>query len=389
MTWRRIPPVSSPIAPLSLVSAAASAFGFMEPPRDEVSRLLEDNFDALDVLLTASGTEALTLAIRATAPAGAIVAMPGYVCIDLITAAQGSGVRVALYDVDPTTLSPDPESVRGTLRRGARAIVVAPLYGYPVHMQTISAIAEEAGVPVIEDAAQAAGATLDRTPVGSFGDLTVLSFGRGKGMTGGSGGALLIRQANFLDWGEDASARLLKAASGVQEIVALSAQLALGRPQTYTIPASIPALGLGEMIYKPPREPRAISMAAVPVLRAALRLNPAEVETRRRVARELTAAHARTNRFTAIAPVAGANPGYLRFATLDARGDARPNASLGALRGYPISLDEHVETKRVLVEGQPDLPGARVLRDRLFTLPTHSMVTAADIARLSAWLSSG
>ena len=387
MSWRRVPPVSSPIAPLSLVPAVANAFGWMEPPLAQVSGILRDTYRASDVILTASGTEALTLALRAVAPPSSIVAMPGYVCIDLISAAQGAGVRVTLYDVEPSTMSPDLDSLRAALKRGAQAIVVAPLYGYPVNMKAVSAIARDAGVPVIEDAAQSAGATIDQQPVGSFGDLTVLSFGRGKGLTGGSGGALLIRTKRFHDWSEAASARLLEPARGLREIVALSAQLVLGRPMTYSIPASIPALGLGEMIYKPPREPRSMAAAAVRVLQAALRLNAAEVESRRRVARELTAAHARTTRFTAIVPAPGATPGYLRFATLDARGDARPDARLGALRGYPISLDEHVETKRVLIAGQPELPGARTLRDRLFTLPTHSMVSVADIARLITWLS--
>jgi perosamine synthetase len=384
MSWRRVPPVSSPIDPGSLLAAG---LGIRSLSRDEIAEALCDAFSADDAVLTASGTEALTLALRASVKPGAVVALPGYACIDIVAAAQGAGVTVALYDVDANTMSPEPESLRATVGRGVGAIVVAPLYGYPVDMRMVRSLASEAGVPLIEDAAQSAGATLDGARVGALGDLTVLSFGRGKGMTGGSGGALLFRGGRFANEARRIHDSLWPASRGMRDIVALSAQWVLGRPLLYSIPASIPALGLGEMIYKPPREPARMSASAVSVLPVAMRMNDAEVAARRSVAARFTDAIARSTRFSSIQPIAGAVPGYLRFAIRDTRGDAIPDPHLGALRGYPITLDEHAETKRVLIGGQPELPGARTLRDRLFTLPTHSMVSAADIARLIRWLS--
>jgi perosamine synthetase len=387
MKWRRVPPVASPIAPASLVAGHAAALGLWPPRREHITDELTRTFQAPEVLLTASGTEALILALRAVAPAGTTVAMPGYACIDLIAAAIGAGVRVALYDVDAETMSPDIASLRAVLDRGATAVVVAPLYGYPVDIRAVAALAKERATPVIEDAAQAAGATLDDQRTGSFGDLTVLSFGRGKGMTGGSGGALLVRKPTLLEWARKARWTLKAPAKGLRDVVALSAQWVLGRPTMYTIPASIPGLALGEMIYKSPREPAELSAAAAVVLRGAMHVNDAEVASRRRVAAELEKAASRSKRFRPIRPVAGAVPGYLRFAVVDAGGRAEPDPHLGALRGYPITLDEHVETRRILADGQADLPGARVLRDGLFTLPTHSMVTRADVARMTHWLS--
>jgi hypothetical protein len=79
-------------------------------------------------------------------------------------------------------------------------------------------------------------------------------------------------------------------------------------------------------------------------------------------------------------------PGYLRFAVLDALGSAVPAPGLGAIRGYPMTLDQHPETRRVLADGESAGAGARALRDRLFTLPTHSRVTARDTERLCEWL---
>src|SRR5688500_14956169 len=112
MNWRRLPPVFSPIAPWSLLRGSAAALGLMAERVDALTVKLSAAFDAREAVLTDSGTSALVLALRSVAPAGGEVAFPAYGCIDLIAAAVRAGVRVALYDVDPETLSPDLDSVR-------------------------------------------------------------------------------------------------------------------------------------------------------------------------------------------------------------------------------------------------------------------------------------
>lgn len=388
MSWRRIPPVSSPIGLTSLVAATGASLGLLRPNRAELATRIADTFEASDVVLTDSGTSALVLALRATVPPDAVVAMPAYACIDIIAAAVGARVRVSLYDLDPGTLSPEVDSVRSALRRGAKALVVAPLFGYPVDLPSLAAVAREHGVPLIEDAAQAAGAALKGNRIGAFGDLSILSFGRGKGMTGGSGGALLIRSSRWADAGPMRRA-LRRPSRGFRDAAALSAQWILGRPAWYALPASIPALRLGEMIYKPPREPGEISAAAARTVPVSLSRNSQETRARQARARALSSAAARGRQFTPIQPIPDAAPGYLRLAVVDSTGRGVPEPRLGVLRGYPITLDEHVETRRILEESPATLAGARHLRDRLFTLPTHSHVTDRDVARLGKWLGDG
>jgi len=133
------------------------------------------------------------LALRAFVPPGGSVAYPGYGCIDLSAAAVRAGVKVRLYDLDPVTLSPDLSSLGKTISRGVDAIVVAHMFGYPADVPGVRDLASNAGVTVIEDAAQAAGGTLETVPLGALADASILSFGRGKGTTAGSGGALLFR----------------------------------------------------------------------------------------------------------------------------------------------------------------------------------------------------
>ena len=69
--------------------------------------------------------------------------------------------------------------------------MVVHLYGVPADPEPVRAALAGAGAVLIEDAAQGAGASLRGRPLGGFGDLSVLSFGRGKGNTAGRGGALL------------------------------------------------------------------------------------------------------------------------------------------------------------------------------------------------------
>ncbi|HKS05745.1 MAG TPA: DegT/DnrJ/EryC1/StrS family aminotransferase [Gemmatimonadaceae bacterium] len=383
---RWVPPVHSPVSVRSLAAGATAAAGLARVARPELHARLSTLFSARDVLLTDSGTSALVLALRAVAKTGAAVAFPAFACIDLTAAAIRAGVNIRLYDVEPATMSPDLSSLRAACARGVQAIVIAPLYGYPVDFRGVSSIAREHGVPVIEDAAQSAGAELEGTRVGAFGELSVLSFGRGKGTTTGAGGAILVRDAAFA--AAAAAANVQVAQRGWRPLIALTAQWLLARPSLFALPASIPALKLGEMVYHDAAEPRAISVAGAQMLSAALAADRAEIRHRRERAAQLTVAAERSDRFAPVTPITGAMPGYLRLAVLDVAGSATPAPRAGVLRAYPMTLDEHPRTTPLLLAGEAAGPGARTLRDRLFTLPTHSRASAADTRALVQWLTA-
>ena len=189
-------PVRSPLGSKAIRSGlwAASGTAAASIARAMVSLALRERFGVDRVVLTDSGTSALTLAIRGLdSGAGRPVAIPAYGCFDLATAVLGAGASFVLYDSDPATLGPDLDSLAKALSMGADRVVVAHLYGVPVDLLAVRALADSFGATIIEDAAQGAGASLDGMPLGSFGAAGVLSFGRGKGVTGGSGGALLLR----------------------------------------------------------------------------------------------------------------------------------------------------------------------------------------------------
>jgi dTDP-4-amino-4,6-dideoxygalactose transaminase len=306
-----------------------------------ITQALKSRFGATDVLLTDSGTSALILAIRALVPPGGTIAFPGYGCVDLTSAAVGASVKVRLYDLDPATLSPDIESVRRVIARGVDAIVVAHLHGYPADIAAVQGLAAAHGIEVIEDAAQGAGGTLNGANLGSIGNVSVLSFGRGKGLTGGSGGALLVRTPKLEARMRDARAALAAPSRGGKEIVVLAAQWLFARPLLYRLPAAVPLLKLGEMVYKSPRPPRAMCRTAAAILREALQADDQEVGARYDVASGLLSLINGRSRFRPVRAIPGGKPGFLRLALVDDSGRCAPRPTLGFMPGYPLTLEQH------------------------------------------------
>jgi pyridoxal phosphate-dependent aminotransferase EpsN len=157
-------------------------------------------------LALASGTAALHLAL-AVAGAG-----PGdEVWVSTLTfAATANAVRYVgatpvFVDSDRATWNMDPALVGAALddaaRRGAlpRALIAVDLYGQCAELAPIAAACRRHGVVLIEDAAEALGATYQGQPAGSFGDLAVLSFNGNKIITTSGGGMLLGSERAWID----------------------------------------------------------------------------------------------------------------------------------------------------------------------------------------------
>ncbi|HEY0529021.1 MAG TPA: DegT/DnrJ/EryC1/StrS family aminotransferase [Gemmatimonadaceae bacterium] len=383
--WRCIPPVVSPVSARAVINGVSAALGGEPDARICVRSFLRARLAATDVVLTDSGTSALILALRTSVQKEGIIALPGYGCVDLAAAAIGAGLRVRLYDLDPRTLSPDLDSLRRALDRGANAVVVAHLFGYPADVAGVVKLAGEFGAAVIEDAAQGAGGRLHSARIGSLADISVLSFGRGKGTTGGRGGAMVVRTKSLARRTEIIGETLSTSQRGAAQALAVAAQGILSNPFLYRVPASIPALKLGEMIYRPPSPPGKMSSVSAAILTETLHLEDLELSRRQLHARELLSSIGGNRTLTVVRPVCGGESGYLRFAVLDDTGSRRASRTLGITRPYPLTLEQHHELQPSIMSGEHAGKGAEILRDRLYTLPTHSKVGVADVARLVRW----
>jgi dTDP-4-amino-4,6-dideoxygalactose transaminase len=135
----------------------------------------------------ASGTAAIHLALTAlgVGPGDEVVTV-AHTFTASAEAVEHSGARPRFVDVDEATGGMDPKALAGAVG-GAAAVLPVHLYGLPVDMEAILAVAGEAGVPVVEDAAQAHGATLTTTGgrvrrAGAVGRLAAFSFYPGKNL---------------------------------------------------------------------------------------------------------------------------------------------------------------------------------------------------------------
>lgn len=142
-----------------------------------------------------NGTDALEIAIEALAlPAGTEVILPANSFIATSEAVGRSGLKVVFADVDHDTYVMDPDSVRRHITGNTSAIIPVHLYGHPCDMPALMAIAEQHGLKVIEDCAQAHGARIDGQTVGTIGDFATFSFYPGKNLGAyGDAGAITTK----------------------------------------------------------------------------------------------------------------------------------------------------------------------------------------------------
>jgi perosamine synthetase len=117
--------------------------------------------------------------------------MPTFTIISCAAAVVRAGATPVLVDCDPLTFNMDLEQVERRVGPRTRAVMAVHLYGLPVDMQRLEALAQRHGLAVIEDAAEMHGQTCRGQPCGSFGDISTFSFYPNKHVTTGEGGMLL------------------------------------------------------------------------------------------------------------------------------------------------------------------------------------------------------
>lgn len=150
---------------------------------------------ALDALCIANGTLTLEVALRAFGiGAGDEVIVPARSFFASASCVLATGALPVFADVDPVSQNIDPASVARMIGPATRAVICVHLAGWPCDMDALSALCTEHGLVLIEDCAQAHGASWNGRRAGAFGDAASFSFCTDKIMsTGGEGGMLLFR----------------------------------------------------------------------------------------------------------------------------------------------------------------------------------------------------
>lgn len=141
----------------------------------------------------ASGTDALLLALRALGIGpGDEVIVPTFTFIATAEAVLYVGAKPVFVDVDPHSYVLTVPLIEAAITARTKAIIPVHLYGLPADMPAIMALAQQHGLKVIEDCAQAIGASIHGRPVGSFGDLGCFSFFPSKNLGGAGDGGMVV-----------------------------------------------------------------------------------------------------------------------------------------------------------------------------------------------------
>ncbi len=149
------------------------------------------SIEAKEGVAVNTGTAALHLALAAAGvgPSDEVI-LPSFTFVATAEVIVLLGAKPIFADIKPDTYTISVEDVKRKITSRTKAIMPVDLYGLPAETKQLREIADKHGLKIIEDAAQAHGATMEDKPVGRFADAACWSFYASKNMTTGEGGML-------------------------------------------------------------------------------------------------------------------------------------------------------------------------------------------------------
>lgn len=182
------------IEAVTRVLLARSPFRFYGPDLqhyvDQLEEAYRQRLGRPYTLAVNSGTAALSIALAAMdVGPGDEVLLPGYLWVSCISAVVRAGAIPRLVDIDDTFFM-DPADLERKITPHSRVVMAVNMSGTTGHIDRVVEIAHAHHLPVLEDTAQANGASFHGRPLGSFGDMAIFSFQLNKNMTAGEGGLI-------------------------------------------------------------------------------------------------------------------------------------------------------------------------------------------------------
>lgn len=341
---------------------------------------MEQFFGDRKITLYASGTAALARAIANCAARRSVstpeIIIPAYGCPDLVAACVHASVYPRLVDVAPLRWSYDLSGLEASLSVNTVGIVAVNLLGLGDSSADLIRVCRERNLLLIQDSAQ----HLPRETMDWLGDYIVLSFGRGKPLNLLHGGALIAPPGSN-DILSDRPERYTGKDRLLASPAAAIAFNVLTRPHLYGVLSALPRTGLGEVVYKPLLNPSPTSENAWRRVGTAFQLYRCRASYRRDIWAALIEEWSHLGIVALDSPGSPPQPEPLRLALLapdrlarDLLVDGLNQMGLGASRLYGTELPG-IAGIPAAVACQGPFPNAQTLAGRLFTLPTHHLVT--------------
>jgi dTDP-4-amino-4,6-dideoxygalactose transaminase len=174
--------------------------GMFAPETVALEREIAAYAGAAHAQLTHCGTSAIQVALAAASVGeGAEVIVPAYSFVATAMAVVQQGAVPVFVDVDPVYGNIDVRAIEAALSPRTRAVLPVHVHGNPCDLDEVLAIARKHGLAVVEDAAQAHGATYKGRPVGALADAGAFSLQSSKNLSGGEGGVFLTNDDKLAD----------------------------------------------------------------------------------------------------------------------------------------------------------------------------------------------
>jgi glycine/serine hydroxymethyltransferase len=252
---RTLPPAASPI-PFRDILKGISSLRNSGESLNAFRQSIKDYFNVRYCFLLSSGKAAISVSLKALSrllPHRKRVIVPTFNCYSVPSAIINAGFEVYPCDIEPHTLQIERESFLKALSIGddVLAIIPAHLFGLPAPIPWIYQICSNAGIPVIEDAAQAMGCCYNGKLLGTQADIGIFSLSRGKAFSVGEGGIIITSNDDI----GKAIEKILKPVCAppffysAKLLIKNIALAVLINPQLFWFPSSLPFLRLGETIF--------------------------------------------------------------------------------------------------------------------------------------------
>lgn len=361
-------------AKLSMKSLARSLL----PARLDFSSKLAGYLGVEDCILANSARALLYLVFRSlkTKKAGQHqILLPGYTCYSLPAAAVKAGFKVSLYDLDPYTFEPDLDDVQNKISSHTLAVVVQNLLGTGPDMQLLSRICQGQGACLVLDSAQSLVAWQQKNPEKAEADYTVYSFGRGKPLPLGQGGALVAARVDSLQ--QIAREAEWAAVPRGQCLMPLALHV-LATPWLYWCMEKLP-LGLGRTIFDPGFKVGAMSLAPQRLGWSALD----DLELLNAHRNDISGIYSKQLASESGLVADNGSLPRIRYPILVQKPESWERlAAYGVRRLYPKALCDLKALQPDLAQGSSCNLGAREIAQKLLTLPTHVGVSRKTALRI-------
>ena len=185
----------------AMLTVAAEARYILGPNVRAFEQEIADYCSCEHAVGVGSGTDALHLALKALGigPGDEVITTP-FTFVATTEAIGMVGATPVFVDIDPLTFNMDVTQLESRVTSNTKAILPVHLYGQSCNMDVVMDVAQRHGLSVVEDCAQAIGATWRGRPVGSIGDAGCLSFFPSKNLGAfGDGGMLITNRTDVYE----------------------------------------------------------------------------------------------------------------------------------------------------------------------------------------------